>query len=94
MITPTPARKDRGVAVITIALDNINTEDLKKFHCSICGHVVFGYYDTAHILIPKDSTGELSVLKNALQEIVCTNRWTDDKGHTNRCKTIYVLNRG
>lgn len=94
MITPTTARSDRSVAVITVVLDNKNTDDLKKFHCSVCGHVVFGYYDTAHILVPKDSTGELSELKNALEEIVCTNRWADAKGHTARCKTIYVLNRG
>jgi hypothetical protein len=94
MITPTPARKDRSVAVITVFLDNKNTEDLKKFHCSLCGHVVFGYYDTQNILLPKDTTGELSVLKNALQEAVCTNRWVDNKGHTARCKTIYILNRG
>lgn len=94
MIVPTPARKDQTVAVITISLDNTNTEDLKKFHCSLCGHVVFSYYDTAQILIPNGETERIQKLKNALTEVMCQNRWVDAKGHTGRCKTMYILNRG
>ena len=95
MITPTSARTDRSVASITIRLDNKNTTYLKKFHCSVCGHVVFAYYDTLVMLVPGDDVGdELTKKKNAVQEMVCLNRWIDEKGHTSRCKTVYVLDRG
>lgn len=94
MIIPTSLRKDSSVAVITVFLDNKNTTELKRFHCSVCGHVVFAYYDSAHVLLPKDGTGDLSEQKNAVTEVNCMNRWVDAKGHTARCKTIYLLNRG
>lgn len=94
MITPTSARTDRSVASITLRLDNKNTTDLKKFHCSICGHVVFSYYDTLVMIVPSDDVSHIEKNKNAVQEMLCLNRWADEKGHTNRCKTIYVLDRG
>jgi len=95
MIQPTSSRIDGSVAAITIVLDNINTEYLKKYHCAVCGHVVFGYYDTILMLIPSDTvTGQLKKMKNATSELVCLNRWVDAKGHTERCKTVYILSRG
>ena len=95
MVVPTSARTDRSVASITVRLDNKNTDVLKKFHCSVCGHVVFGYYDTVVMLLPGDDVGDaLKEHKNAVDEIICLYNWVDDKGHRDRCKTTYVLDRG
>jgi hypothetical protein len=94
MIVPTEARKDKGVAVITVFLDNKNTSVNKKFHCVVCGRVVFSYYDTAHILVPNDTTDSVDQLKNGETEVMCLANWVNDHGHRDRCKTIYILNRG
>jgi hypothetical protein len=95
MIVPTSARKDRTVATITVRLDNKNTDQLKKFHCVMCGYILFAYYDSLQILVPGEETpDEYVALENAIEEIECQQRRRDSKGHYDRCRTFYILNRG
>ena len=95
MLVPTSQRHDRSVAVVTVRLDNENTDVKKKFHCVQCGNVVFAYYDTLHMLVPgEDNPENLVELDNAVNEIECTHRFKDSRGYYNRCRTVYVLNRG
>lgn len=95
MIVPTALRRDRSVATITIKLDNKNTDQLKKFHCVMCGYILFAYYDTLQMLVPGEETPEEYVeLKNAINEIECQQRRRDSKGYYDRCRTFYILNRG
>lgn len=95
MLVPTSARRDRTVAVITVGLDNVNTAIKKKLHCAICGNVVIAYFDTMHIMVPGEEDPEkFTQLSNAVNEVECKARVRDDNGYTNRCRTMYILNRG
>ena len=42
---------------ISVWLDNNRSDELKKFHCPICGKVVFEYYNDVKILMPGDMQG-------------------------------------
>lgn len=95
MLVPTSLRHDRSVAVITVKLDNENTDQIKKFHCVQCGNVIFAYYDSLTMLVPGSETpDEFVALDNAVNEIECTHRFRDSKGYYSRCRTVYILNRG
>lgn len=100
MVVPTQKREDRSIPVITVGLDNINTHQLKKFKCSVCGGTVFAYYDSIHILLPVDVTDDPSIEEhffepqNALTEVECTHLIKDASGKRNRCRTRYLLLRG
>jgi hypothetical protein len=95
MIVPTHARKDQSVATITVRLDNKNTTDLKKFHCVICGYILFAYYDSLQIMVPgEENPDEYIKLKNAVEEIECQQRRRMSNGKYDRCRTFYILNRG
>lgn len=37
---------------ISVWLDNNRSNELKKFHCPVCGKVVFEYYNDARIIMP------------------------------------------
>ena len=96
---PTHKRTDRTMPVITVVLDNVNTEQRKKFKCSVCGGTVFAYYDTMHILLPVDVTDREAddyfyEPKHAITELECTHFVKDPSGRRVRCRTIYILNRG
>jgi len=95
MIVQTSERKDSTVAAITVRLDNKNTDQLKKFHCVICGYILFAYYDSLQIMVPgEENPEEYTKLKNAVEEIECQQRRRLSNGKYDRCRTFYILNRG
>jgi len=50
MIVPTALSGEQPK--ISVWLDNNRSDELKKFHCPVCGKVVFEYYNAARIIMP------------------------------------------
>ena len=76
---------------VRVWLDNQNTNELKKFHCSVCGKVVFEYYSDIRILMP--GGGEVKVTRAPIV-IQCHGVITVVKDGTmisTRCKAKYAL---
>lgn len=41
---------------ISVWLDNNRSTELKRFHCTVCGKVVFEYYNDTKIILPGEMT--------------------------------------
>lgn len=52
---------------ISVWLDNNRSTELKKFHCPVCGKVVFEYYNDAKIIMP----GEMEAVGHSPIVIQC-----------------------
>ena len=98
MLVPTDSRSDGTIPTITLGLDGLDTEHLKKFKCSICGGTVFGYRDTLKFLLPLDvmHLDDRDKFKEAkaLDQIECTHFMFNKAGKRVRCRTLYILLRG
>ena len=75
---------------ISVWLDNNRSEELKKFHCSVCGKVVFEYFNDMRIIMP----GEMKNVGHSPIVIQCHGSITiykDNYPITTRCKAKYFI---
>ena len=76
---------------ISVFLDDNSDETLKKFHCPVCGRVVFQYYSPVRVMIPGEVT-KISDDQKPPLVIQCKGSLTvmqAGRAKTTRCKTIY-----
>ena len=89
-----PSRLQTGTQPhIYVCLDDTLEHEhiLKKFHCSVCGKVVFKYYGLTKILFPAENE---STKKGNTVVVQCNGTITEDKNGypiTSRCKTLYWI---
>lgn len=75
---------------ISVWLDNNKSDELKKFHCPVCGKVVFEYYNDVKIILP----GEMGEVKKSPIVIQCHGSITVYKNGfpiTTHCKAKYWI---
>jgi len=75
---------------ISIWLDNNRSNELKKFHCPVCGKVVFEYYNDAKIIMP----GEDKTIMKSPIVIQCHGAiqvYKNGYPITTRCKAKYWI---
>lgn len=87
----TPAFYTGEKAKISVWLDDSEKDkkSLKAFHCLVCGHVVFEYYNNVRLIVP----GEQAEGKSP-KVVQCQGTITVFKGGeriTTRCKTKYWI---
>jgi hypothetical protein len=76
---------------MSVWLDNEKGSELKKFHCPVCGKVVFEYYNDVKILMP----GELGDVKKSPIVVQCHGKTpmktADGMEIFVRCKARYFI---
>lgn len=78
---------------ISVFLSNSNPQQKKEFRCTVCGHIVFKYYDDLRIVIAGEEDGGF---KNAPLEIQCNGAVTvnkDGRTVTTTCKALYYISQ-
>jgi len=73
---------------ISVWLDDSDDTELKRFHCIVCGKVVFEYYSSVKIIIP----GEHTIKR---PKVIQCHGTIDRRGEgdyrTERCKAKYWI---
>jgi len=89
MEIPAALSPDHQKPHISVWLSDKYDKEQKFFRCPVCGHVVFGYYSSAKIVMP----GEGQFFKSPIT-IQCNGAITvqkDGREITTRCKTIFFI---
>jgi hypothetical protein len=76
---------------ISVFLSNSTPRQKKEFRCTVCGHIVFKYWDDLRIVIAGQ---EDDGFKNAPIEIQCNGSITvnkDGRTFTTTCKALYSV---
>jgi len=99
-----PAAFKNKIPEISVLLDDSSDDNIKKFHCLVCGKTVFEYYNYAKIIIagkhlhksPKViQCNNIVIMDNITQQVV--NLTTEDfNANRNRyfkikCRTKYWI---
>lgn len=100
-----PATFKNKIPEITILLDETDEKNLKKFHCVVCGKVVFEYYNLIDIIVsgrhyhksPKVVQCNNIVVMDMLTQQVVNNITTEeyncnrDRYFRTKCRTKYWI---
>lgn len=74
---------------ISVYLSNTREDQIKYFHCLLCGHKVFGYYSDTKILLAGE--GQFSKSPITVQCNGAITVFKEDREITTRCKAIYFI---
>ena len=76
--------RETGIkSTVAIFLDNTRRTQVKAFHCTACGYVVFQYYDEQKVMVAGE--GPLEPNEKPVVTMQCKN---------NQCKTKYDVYLG
>lgn len=92
MLVPT-ALNNGEKPKISVFLSNSSPREKKEFRCTVCGHIVFKYWDDVRIVI---AGTEDEGFKNAPIEIQCNGSITvnkDGRTFTTTCKALYAVSQ-
>ena len=92
MHVPQAHRVDHKKPNIDVWLDESTATQLKKFHCSVCGKVLFEYYTNVRLIIPGKSVNDDELKPPTVLECngMVDYRYEGDT-KARRCKTRYHI---
>ena len=91
MLSPSVINKDHSRPEITVWLDDDTKEVKKRFRCTVCGQIVFEYYDSVRILIVGAVGYEHAPIVTQCKGKVDIE--TPESMITKTCKTMYYITR-
>ncbi len=89
MLEPAVSSGEKGRISVWLDDSKPSERKLKQFHCTVCGHIVFEYYNNTRLIVPGSQSESKSPVIVQCNGIITT--WEQNRKINTRCKTKYTI---